>query len=151
MKKPIGRANDLRKGRVSELGRHYLITACTLNRKPYFNDFHSARNVIQALRHHDTLEQTQMLAFVVMPDHIHWLFTLRNDSLSKIVGSFKSWVSHSLGVKLWQSGFHDRAVRQNESLIAISRYIVANPLRAGLVDRIGDYPHWDAVWLKEYL
>jgi hypothetical protein len=29
----------------------------------------------------------------------------------------------------------------------IARYIVGNPLQAGLVDRIGDYPHWDAVWL----
>jgi len=26
-------------------------------------------------------------------------------------------------------------------------YIVANPLRAGLVERLGDCPHWDAVWL----
>ncbi|WP_438281431.1 hypothetical protein [Pseudomonas alabamensis] len=25
--------------------------------------------------------------------------------------------------------------------------VQANPLRAGLVDRVGAYPHWDAVWL----
>jgi len=30
---------------------------------------------------------------------------------------------------------------------ATARYIVANPLRAGLVERLGDYPLWDAVWL----
>jgi len=29
----------------------------------------------------------------------------------------------------------------------IARYIVANPLRAGLVSRVGDYPLWDACWL----
>jgi hypothetical protein len=29
----------------------------------------------------------------------------------------------------------------------LARYIVANPLRAGLVEHLGDYPHWDAVWL----
>jgi len=29
----------------------------------------------------------------------------------------------------------------------MARYIVANPLRAGLVERIGDYPLWDATWL----
>ena len=28
-----------------------------------------------------------------------------------------------------------------------SRYVVANPLRAGLVERIGDYPYWNAVWI----
>ena len=30
---------------------------------------------------------------------------------------------------------------------AAARYIVANPLRAGLVKQIGDYPLWDAIWL----
>jgi hypothetical protein len=28
-----------------------------------------------------------------------------------------------------------------------ARYLVANPLRPGLVERIGDYPYWNAVWL----
>jgi hypothetical protein len=28
-----------------------------------------------------------------------------------------------------------------------ARYIVANPLRAGLTRRLGDYPLWDAIWL----
>jgi hypothetical protein len=31
----------------------------------------------------------------------------------------------------------------------VARYIVANPLRAGLVEHLGDYPLWDAVWLGE--
>ncbi|MCF6281296.1 MAG: hypothetical protein L3J28_03650 [Candidatus Polarisedimenticolaceae bacterium] len=42
---------------------------------------------------------------------------------------------------------HDRAIRKEEDLVAIARYIVANPLRAGLVKSIKDYPHWDCVWL----
>ncbi|MFV3292807.1 transposase, partial [Pseudomonas sp. NY11955] len=29
----------------------------------------------------------------------------------------------------------------------VARYIIANPIRAGLVSRVGDYSHWDAVWL----
>jgi len=29
----------------------------------------------------------------------------------------------------------------------MARYIVMNPKRAGLVERVGDYPHWDAIWL----
>ena len=48
---------------------------------------------------------------------------------------------------VWQPGFHDRALRKNEDLVTASRYIVANPVRAGLVEHIADYPHWDAVWL----
>ena len=50
--------------------------------------------------------------------------------------------------QLWQKGFHDRAIRKEEDLQAIARYVVANPLRAGLVNKIGDYPLWDAIWLR---
>ncbi len=51
-------------------------------------------------------------------------------------------------LSVWQHGFFDRAVRRECNLIALSRYIVANPLRAGLVEEIGDYPLWDAVWMN---
>ena len=36
----------------------------------------------------------------------------------------------------------------DEDLVAVARYIVANPVRAGLVKNVRDYPHWDAVWLE---
>ncbi|MCY1446959.1 hypothetical protein D9M71_635550 [compost metagenome] len=49
--------------------------------------------------------------------------------------------------KIWQKGFHDHALRHDEDLQDVARYIVANPLRAGLVKRAGDYPLWDAAWL----
>jgi hypothetical protein len=38
-------------------------------------------------------------------------------------------------------------LRRQDDVRAVARYIVANPLRAGLVRDIGDYSHWDAVWL----
>ena len=34
-----------------------------------------------------------------------------------------------------------------DKMLDVARYIVANPLRAGLVTKIGDYPFWNAVWL----
>ncbi|MNW20243.1 hypothetical protein D3C71_2205540 [compost metagenome] len=50
-------------------------------------------------------------------------------------------------VTLWQKGFHDRALRREEDLLKVARYVVANPLRAGLVEKLGDYPLWDAIWV----
>jgi len=47
---------------------------------------------------------------------------------------------------MWQDGFHDHAIRKEEDLADIARYVVANPLRAGLVRRIGDYSLWDSIW-----
>jgi len=58
-------------------------------------------------------------------------------------------VNHLLvrGGPVWQKGYYDHAVRCDEDLRRLARYMIANPLRAGLVERIGDYPLWDAVWL----
>ena len=42
---------------------------------------------------------------------------------------------------------YDHALRKDEDVKKIARYIIANPLRAGLVEKIEDYPYWDAVWL----
>ena len=48
---------------------------------------------------------------------------------------------------IWQKSFHDHALRADEDLRMVARYIVANPLRAGLVEQINDYPFWNAFWL----
>lgn len=67
--------------------------------------------------------------------------------LSRCMGGVKSVSARQLGMPLWQKGFHDHAVRKEEDLPALARYVVANPVRAGLVQRVGQYPHWDAIWL----
>jgi REP element-mobilizing transposase RayT len=66
---------------------------------------------------------------------------------------FKGRTSRALGNGngLWQRGFHDHALRRDEDLVAAARYIVANPLRARLVRRIGDYPFWKCVWVSACL
>ncbi len=51
------------------------------------------------------------------------------------------------GGQVWQRGYHDLAVRSDEDVRQLARYVVANPLRAGMVQRVGDYSMWDAIWL----
>ncbi|MDN5870076.1 MAG: transposase [Nitrococcus sp.] len=48
---------------------------------------------------------------------------------------------------LWQKGYHDHALRAEEDIKQVARYIIANPLRARLCNRVGDYPYWFAAWL----
>lgn len=131
--KPHGSA--LRKGRVSLPGQAYHVTAVTLDRMPVFSDLRSARLLVNVLRETQTRGKAATLAFVVMPDHLRWLMQLEADSLSGVVGAVKSLTSHRLGRPVWQNGFHDHALRQEEDLAEVARYIVANPLRAGLVER----------------
>lgn len=145
-KQPHGK--NLRKGRVSLPNHAYLITAVTASRKPVFAYFAAARAAVRGLHDSHVVRHAQTLAFVVMPDHIHWLLQLEEDGrLSEAVRIYKAKVSLILRQQVWQRGFHDRAVRDDEDLRGIARYIIANPLRSGLANSVGEYPHWDAIWL----
>ncbi|AZD18010.1 transposase [Pseudomonas chlororaphis] len=143
----------LLKGRVSEAGRIYSITVVTHQRRPLFHDFRVGRLMVDQLKQVDEADHVRSLAWVVMPDHLHWLFELRDRSLGKVMCRFKSRSSLQINQhfgcqgRLWQKGYHDRALRKEEDLKAIARYIILNPVRAGLVQRPGDYPLWDAIWL----
>ena len=141
-------SHRLRIGRHSQAGQVYLLTMVTLNRQAVFAEFQAARCLIRTLHAEDRLGRARTWAYVLMPDHLHWLMQLgEHVDLARCVQGVKSLVSRQLGQTVWQPGFHDRAMRKEEDLQALARYIVANPLRAGLVKRVGDYPHWDAMWL----
>ena len=144
----MAHGRDLRRGRFSEAGRTYLLTMVCAGREARFGAFAVARHVVKVMHHPAIDALAETLAFVVMPNHVHWLICLRDDAtLSDVVRRLKARVTIGLGRSPWQRGFHDHALRHDEDLAAVARYIVANPVRAGLVERVGDYPHWDAAWL----
>lgn len=146
-------SDRLRAGRYGEASRIYHITIATLARQPLFKDWTAARPIVDALKKAQFEDEASSLCWVVMPDHVHWLISLHVDDISRVVGRMKS--RSTLGYnrqvggegRIWQKGFHDRALRKADDLKAVARYIIANPVRAGLVARAGDYPMWDAVWL----
>ena len=136
--------HSLRKGRVSIPGQIYHLTTVTLRRQCFFEEFQVARSLVKCLH----LQQVDSLAYVVMPDHFHWLVQINesSDSISKVMRKVKLSLVKSQGVQ-WEKGFYDRAIRRSEDLESVARYIVMNPVRAGLVRTVREYPHWDAVWL----
>jgi len=143
--------NDLRKGRVSQSGTAYHITTVTRNRTPHFATLDNGRKVVRELMALQAEGRAETLCYAVMPDHLHWLLVLREGTLSEVVKLLKGRSAHAIGQAIWQANYFDHAVRQDEDLRTMARYIVANPLRAKLVERIGDYSLWDAVWLDEAL
>jgi REP-associated tyrosine transposase len=116
--------SDLLRGRASIAGQIYLVTTVTHDRARLFTNLHLGCIVVRALHAPTTTACATTLAYVVMPDHLHWLVQLQ-------AGKPK---------------FHDRALRSDEQVGAVARYVVCNPIRAGLVSRLQDYPLWDAVW-----
>lgn len=150
--KPRNRA--LRRGRVSIPHHVYLVTTVTQKRQPFFSDFYAGCTAARCFEDRAILGDADMLAWVLMPDHAHWLIQLgENDTLAKVVNRLKSASARLVNRKLvrqgslWKSAYHDHALRADEDLKNVARYLVANPLRAGLVKRIDDYPFWDAVWV----
>lgn len=147
------RGNRLRRGRHSHTGRLYLLTTVTTGRAPLFRDFTLARCVINEMRATDTAGLSRTCAFVVMPDHLHWLVELLGPDLSRLMLQIKSKSAIAINQqtgnhgRVWQHGFHDHALRQEEDILRLARYVIANPVRAGLVRSVGQYSHWDAMWL----
>jgi len=146
--------HQLRKGRRSIPNQIYHVSTATHEWRPLFQDFQCGRALVNCLRHEHELGHVESLAFVVMPDHFHWLFSLSGSrSLSDCIKNVKAFsarrIKGELGVetRVWQTGYYDRAIRREEDLEAVARYIVANPLRAGIAESVRDYPLWDAKWL----
>jgi putative transposase len=78
--------------------------------------------------------------YILMPDHIHLFVKLPppSDNLSIWVKSLKNSLSKQLrqleqAAPHWQKGFFDHILRFHESYSAKWRYMVENPVRAGLV------------------
>ena len=144
----------LRRGRHSLHHQVYCITTVTRDRQLLFTDINAARLLVRELRCLHEAEEVISLAWVVMPDHLHWLIQLNDHwSLSRVVKTIKARSARTINChlgkrgSLWQRAYFDRAVRKDEGIRQVARYIVANPLRAGLVRKIGDYPHWDCIWM----
>lgn len=146
-------AHNLRTGRYSEPGRIYLLTTVIQAREPLLANLYLARLLVHELRSAETDGLVDSLTWVVMPDHLHWLIRLGNHSLDDLMRRVKARSAVAINRhcnrkgRLWQDGYHDHALRDEDGLQELARYVVANPLRAGLVERLGDYPHWDAIWL----
>ncbi|GAA4796317.1 hypothetical protein GCM10023307_22780 [Lysobacter hankyongensis] len=94
-----------------------------------------------------------MLCWVLMPDHLHALIELgQSESLAVLMKRVKcvtAGIANTVGGRygsVWMSGYHDRALRSDENLLAAARYVVANPMRAGLVKCVADYPYWGCAW-----
>ena len=145
----------LRKGRCSLAGHAYLVTFATCKRHPHFSDPVVAFDACRWLASGAAWLDARLLAWILMPDHWHGILQLGDtQDLSGSVGTAKGRVARALRAKhpqvgtVWQDGFHDRAIRGEAHLLQAARYIVMNPVRAGIVRRAGDYPYWDAMWLS---
>jgi REP element-mobilizing transposase RayT len=137
--------------------------------KPHFLTFcadhrwilpEQARSIVLECCLHDHRTKIDLQIVVVMPDHVHLIFTpLVNQqamevfSLAEITDSIKGASAHKinriLGRKgrVWQPESFDHVLRSSESLDQKIQYLLENPVRRGLVCQWADYP-W--IWCKAF-
>ena len=121
----------------------YFVTICTLHREMLFgrvvnrqmalNEFGEIVSdaIVHLTEHYDTV---QVECSVVMPNHIHMIIWIQesNDemyTLGNIVRGFKSEAARKCGRKIWQRGYHEHIVRNEQDLLEIRAYIESNPIK----------------------
>ena len=90
--------------------------------------------------------QMAILAYCFMPDHVHLLVEgLSDDSDGRLFIARAKHLSgfhfqKQFGVPLWQRYGFEHTLRADEGALSVARYILENPVRAGIVRRVQDYP-----------
>jgi len=133
--------------------RAYSVTISTCQRAPWLRDAAVAEYCVGALREAAGPESFQVYAYCFMPDHLHLLLGTEDDAnLIGFVKRFKQttgwwfrnrYLAGSLQASptsLWHKSYHDHVIRSEEDLPQVAKYIVGNPVRAGLVESPEDYP-----------
>ena len=125
----------------------YLLTFCTANRSRHFERGDLVATARSRFEQTSLEEQFSIVAYCFMPDHLHLVVEGLSDTadLRRFVKIGKQRVVYSLRVEqqtrgIWQEGFHDWVLRSEQSTEEVIRYVLNNPVRAGLVEKPEDYP-----------
>jgi putative transposase len=127
--------------------RTFFITTVTAQRQPIFRRDAISNLLIDTLAHYRDQRKYLLHEFVIMPDHIHLLFTPAEEiSLERAMQFIKGGFSFRLKAHgpVWQASFSNHRVRDFEDYENHREYIRMNPVRARLVERPENYPYSSA-------
>jgi putative transposase len=131
--------------------QRYFITVCTHDRAPHFKDPDAVALVIGVFIETARKQLLTIIAWCAMPDHIHLL--LDGDHDGSDMTAFMKAAKQRAGFRfkqrchaqLWQEGYYEHVLRDEERTEDVVFYIITNPLRKRLVDNLLDYPHWGSM------
>ena len=138
--------------------RRFSLTFCVHQRRPVFRDGETVdlvwTQLLRAARRH----LFAVPAYCFMPDHLHLLVegVTAGARLEPFVHAAKQYSAFAYTRRaeapLWQRSYYDHALRDDESTQQVVRYLLENPIRAGLVLRVEDYPYLGSeVYSREQL
>ena len=121
----------------------YFVTICCQERgRNQLATPEIAPALIDTLKHRNDRQIWYAHLAVVMPDHVHFIlsFGRMDKRMQAIMSKWKEWTAKTLGIR-WQRDFFEHRLRRDESFREKADYVLANPVRAGLVKRWEDWPY----------
>jgi len=124
----------------------YFLTFCTISRHHHFVDQQCVEVVVGQVLRAAADTDFAIVAYCFMPDHLHLLIEARSEAADclrfiKRAKQFSGYhFKQRFGVPLWQRYGYEHVLRDDEATLGVARYILENPLRAGLVASAEDYP-----------
>ena len=116
------------------------------NRAPVFHSDGDYAAFLDALRDLKRARPFEFYGYCLMPNHVHLLIRTLGTPISRLVQSLlvshtqRYHRCHRSSGHVWQGRFKSPVIQDDDHLLTVLRYIEANPLRARLVPRAGDYP-----------
>jgi len=132
----------------------YVVTTVTLNREPIFKESKAADIVLEAILFGRRQQWYYLLSFVIMPDHMHLIIIPRDKNISQCMKSIKGFSARRINSvfdrrgSIWQNGFFDYILDNEEKVLSRMRYIENNPVRKGIATRPERY-HYSSMGCRE--
>ncbi|MCK4743171.1 MAG: transposase [Sulfuriflexus sp.] len=134
--------------RVFNSGTSYFFTVVTTKRLPLFNNEKAVQLFSDAMRHVMLSHPFTQDAFVIMPDHIHcvWSLPKGDTDYSMRWGLIKAWFkehakSRGLSEECWESNYWEHCLSDDRDYQSHLEYIHYNPVKHGLSESAGAWPH----------
>jgi len=124
----------------------YLLTFLTIHRSRLFEDPAAVQQAFEQIHRTAIIERFAILAYCFMPDHLH--LVVAGLSFESDLKRFAKLAKQRSGAahartrtgRLWQSGYWDTSLRGSADVRQAMKYVMSNPVKAGLVTPGGTYP-----------
>ena len=134
----------------------FSVTVATYQQQQAFTDATDVDRYRAMLEDAARKTRFKLLAYCFMPDHLHLLAEgSEATDLAQLMKTFKQTSSYDyrrrVGRPLWQRSYYDRVLRGSDELQRAIKYILGNPVRAGLADSLRAYPFSGGEVLRDML
>ena len=135
--------------RLSESNIYHIMLR-GIDRKQIFYDREDNERFVETLKKYKEVSGYEIYAYCLMGNHIHILLKTGNESLEtclrRIGASFVYWynIKYSRTGHLFQDRFKSEAIDSDEYFLVAFRYILRNPVVAGMCVLPEEYPYSSA-------